>query len=100
MGKDERIILVIGGVALAAILLYHMTELKVSNDVADNIQPAPEFKLVPDGIPNYMVYNQPFLFSPPVANILPATASGILGQSFTQPPSALAADDNGQNWYS
>lgn len=91
MGKDERIILIIGGLALAAIVLYHITEF---NSV-EAAEPMPEFKVVPSGVANYMVYNQPYLFAPPVANILPETASGILGQSFTQPPATLPADDYG-----
>lgn len=85
MSKDERIILAVGFVGLVAILLYHFTDLKSNAVTAENDVAAPDL-LVPSGQANYMTYNQPFLFSPPVANILPATASGILGQSFEQPP--------------
>jgi len=85
MGKDERIILAVGFVGLVALLLYHFTDLKNNNITAADDLAAPDL-LVPSGQANYMTYNQPFLFSPPVANVLPATASGILGQSFEQPP--------------
>lgn len=31
--------------------------------------------------PNYLTYNQPYAFAPPVVNILPETTDGQIGQS-------------------
>lgn len=78
MESDEKILLVIGGVALVALLIF---------DYAPAFQPmngstAPVPDAATDTGWNWQTYNAPYLFAPPVAGTLPTTAMGILGQAY------------------
>lgn len=74
MGPDEKIIISVAVVALVAILIFNLKgEEKPTNEIVLSNEDIPT---------SFLTYNQPYMFSPPVANILPQTASGILGQAF------------------
>ena len=78
MTKDEKIILVLGGVMLGAIILYHLTN---TPDNAAEIQ-VDESGIIPTmsqtmagaqsgKVRAYIGYNSPFLFAPPIGNVMP-----------------------------
>lgn len=85
MSKDEKIIMALGFLAVAAIILYVQRP--------DTDAPPTEAEIDAEYIPvSYLTYNQPYMFAPPVANILPPAASGILGQAFEKAKSVFSND--------
>lgn len=83
MGKEERIIFALGFIALiAAVIFSRSGNAPLTGDAATSppdLTTAPTDRNVDF---NYLTYNQPFMFAPPIANVLPQVASGQLGQQF------------------
>ena len=84
MEKHEKILLVLGALLIVAVLIW---DYKPADDVPHltlNNQNPPQNQAWNKW--KFLTYNQPYLFAPPVANILPATAIGILGIKYTPDP--------------
>jgi hypothetical protein len=78
--KREQVLLAVVFAALAAVVLFN---------VAPGLIPVPPSKAPPDNSqtsstpvnasvvsgPDYLMYNQPFFFAPPVQNFLPSTTA-------------------------
>jgi hypothetical protein len=94
MGKEERIIFALGFVALVALVIFSRGPVPMTGNAPTS---PPDTTANPvdyqsASLANYLTYNQPWLMAPPVANILPQSASGQLGQ-------ALPDADNSGDFY-
>jgi hypothetical protein len=70
MSTEEKILLVLGGLAIAAVLLFQVKPKTIIEEIAPNeSQPVEEPK--DNGGPAYLTYNQPYIWGPPVNNFLP-----------------------------
>lgn len=99
MLKEERIIYtLIGLVAVAALISMFVKNYNPANGMQiDNTDlTGAAHVVVTNGARNseFLTYNQPYAFSPPVANLLPNQASGMLGQKFVD---YSGSTDNGCN---
>lgn len=75
MDKNEKIFLALAVAALVAIVLFRLKA--PDNPAQKPIDGAPES--VPSvGGPEYLMYNQPYSFGPPLQNVLPNQASGVI----------------------
>ena len=91
MNKDEKILLICGVLVVAALLLWSYDPKIMDQSKNEPEQPADA--VIPKS--SYLTYNQPYMFSPPVANVLPQTASGILGQPFPETGNSTPISDCG-----
>lgn len=88
MTNEEKIILGVAAVALAAVVIYQRPLVAapiIEHDpVADNVSLTPYNDSVTKG-PSYMAYNSPFAFAPPISNFLPSITAGQAGQTINTP---------------
>ena len=85
MQIDEKILLVIGAVALVALVLFNQNG--IGQGILAGVTQAPA-----DNVPSYLGAAQmsPFAFAPPVGNVLPYTSQGEVGQASTATDSTYA----------
>ena len=98
MSKDEKIILVITALLIMAVIVWRKPIANVI--MGEPMEPAidlvgmsqtPSNSNLTKG-PSYLMYNQPWAFSPPVNNFLPAIASGE-GRRNVMTPANMSGDE-------
>jgi hypothetical protein len=98
MTKEEKILLGLALVGLVAIVIFQRPQLTTVPALA-NSDPVSEIGLsmtpANDSVVQgrqYLTYNAPFFFAPPVSNFLPSITAGIGSQTVNSPTNF--ADDN------
>ena len=94
MSKEERIIYTLGALALFAIVIGTIAKSYFPDGMPAIVDAS--YKVITNGPRNvnYLTYNQPYLFGPPVANLLPSQSSGMLGQSLPTSPMDYSGASN------
>lgn len=80
MDKTERAILLVLCLAVIAWLVMHLRPIPAQDAIVEAAGPDTSMA---EG-PNYLIYNMPWAFSPPVGNILPQRSAGLLGQNIAE----------------
>ncbi len=90
MEKQEKILLGLLAVALVALVIFRVRP-DLAPDVTPNMASTTPARAgaVSQG-PEYLTYNQPYAFGPPVYNALPQITAGQAGQSAGMTPSPVA----------
>lgn len=84
MTREETTFVGIALLGLAALVIYDVrTKNAVATPDAPTLDP---LQAMQSTGPAYLIYNQPWAFSPPVGNVLPAVTSGQAGQVAGQGP--------------
>lgn len=80
MSKDEKILYSIAGLGLLLIAIINIVRLMPDND-DNNVSYNQPDVIITNGARhnNYLTFNKPYAFSPPVANLLPQTIQSFLG---------------------
>lgn len=104
MNPDERILLLIAGAGLAAVVLWRVSEpLRVSPLTVETggtpIQAA-GYSQVPSPAqlangPDYLIANAPWAYNPAIGNVVPTITVGQAGQVENNPPNFNYASDCG-----
>lgn len=92
MERREQVFIGVSFVALVALVLYDMrTKAMDAAAAASPIASNPMAAATAEG-PSYLLYNQPWFFSPPVGNFMPQQTVGQAGQTaaFTPAPTSQA----------
>lgn len=99
MTKEEKILLGLAMVALAAIVVFQRPKMTTVFQDSVNSDPVVEIgkSITPvnDSVTRgfeYLSYNSPYFFAPPVSNFLPSITAGIGAQTINSPTNF--ADDN------
>lgn len=84
MTNDERVLLVIVGILLVAVIVFQRRPEDGSPGLNPPASSVVGLSLTPrnsDVIvgPSYIMANMPYMFGPPIQNILPSASSGLLG---------------------
>jgi hypothetical protein len=86
MERNERIFLLLAGVALAALVLWDMRGKQAAQQPADTSPLTNPYAAATAEGPSYLLYNQPWFFVPPVGNFMPQQTAGQAGQTLALTP--------------
>lgn len=75
MDRNEKLFIALAVIALAAVVLFKIKQ--PVNPAEKPIDGSPDSIPAPQG-PEYLTYNQPYGFGPPLQNVLPNLASGVI----------------------
>jgi len=86
MERSEQVFIGVAFVALVALVILDLRS-KAAITPTEATQPTnnPLAMATQEG-PAYLLYNQPWMFSPPVGNIMPSVTVGQAGQIVNQSP--------------
>lgn len=101
MTRDEKVFLGLALAALAAIVIFQRPQTVAAREYVDPIDRVgnsltPRNDSVVKG-PEYMTYNQPWFFAPPIGNFLPSITAGLGSQTVNQPTDFVDPNDCGCN---
>jgi hypothetical protein len=92
MGRLEISFMGVSIVALVALVIFDIRAKNAALATSNKTQPVNN--TLADATvqgPAYLLYNQPWMFSPPVGNIMPSVTAGQAGQMITQSPAPTSA---------
>lgn len=84
MTQEETTFVGIAVLALAALVIYDVRSKNAA--VTTDAPPLDPIQAMQTSGPQYLLYNQPWAFSPPVGNVLPSVTAGQIGQVAGQGP--------------
>jgi hypothetical protein len=85
MGTDERIALGVLAVALVALIVFNVRGVTQAERAVAATEATPAEPTAVTG-PEYLTYNAPWGFSPPIYNMLPKRTAGMIGQVAAETP--------------
>lgn len=104
MNPDERMLLLIAGAGLAAVIVWQVSapiRNRTTLEVVTGGEPiqAAGYSQVPTPQnlavgPEYLTYNAPWAFNPSVGNVVPTTSVGQVGQVASNPPNFIDANSD------
>lgn len=88
MGRDEKLMLVLGAVALAAVIIWRSkpdnTPVPTDSVAQTGMSLTPDTANMTEG-PAYLMSNRPYAFLPPINMYLPTVTAGQGNQTVVQP---------------
>lgn len=93
MKHHEKVFFALCAVFIVAVLIW---KYEVKSPFVAMIAPSPPQNTSYNKF-SYLTYNQPYYFSPPVANTLPQTAKGILGIKYATDTSSFDGTSDGSD---
>jgi hypothetical protein len=89
MTKDEKILIAFAALMIMAIIIWRKPIARVvsgETSVADEIgMSQTQYNASVTRGPEYMMYNAPYAFAPPLGNFLPSITAGQVGQTVNKP---------------
>lgn len=90
MSKDEKITLAVVGLLILAVLIWRKpivaaiaeSEIPVVDEIGVSMN---RLNTSMTKGPDYLMYNMPYAFSPPIGNFLPSITAGQIGQTVNRP---------------
>jgi len=92
MTKDEKILIAVSALIVVVVIIWRKPIVAVVTGDYTEVNPADSIGVsqttqnssLTRG-PAYLMYNQPYAFSPPVGNFLPSITAGQVGQTVNSP---------------